>query len=52
MAIKKLINTDYFTERVREIAMKHELESLTKTSITDLGEGLVEVFHSIISDLI
>lgn len=32
--------------------MKHNLESLTKTSVTDLGEGLVELFHSVLAQLI
>lgn len=32
--------------------MKHNLESLTKTSVTDLGEGLVELFHSVLGELI
>ena len=29
-----------------------ELESLTKSSVNDLAEGLIEVFHGILSDLI
>ena len=40
------------TEKVRAIAVKLELESLTKSSVNDLGEGLIEVFHSILGDLI
>ena len=51
-ASKQLINTELLTERVRAIAVKMELESLTKSSVNDLGEGLIEVFHSILAELI
>lgn len=40
------------TEKVRAIAVRHELESLTKSSVNDLGEGLLEVFHSVLRELI
>lgn len=43
---------DMLTEKVKATAVKHELESLTKSSVHDLGEGLIEVFHSILTDLI
>lgn len=49
---KSLINSELLTEKVRAIAVKLELESLTKSSVNDLGEGLIEVFHGILSDLI
>ena len=51
-SIKSLINTELLTEKVRATAVKMELESLTKSSVHDLGEGLIEVFHSILSELI
>jgi hypothetical protein len=50
--IKSLINTDLLTEKVRATAVKMELESLTKSSVHDIGEGLIEIFHSILSELI
>jgi len=34
------------------IALNHGLEQITKTSINDLSEGLVEIFHSILAELI
>ena len=40
------------TERVKFIAVKADLESLTKSALKDLGEGLVEVFHDILAELI
>jgi len=49
---KSLINQEVLTEKVRAIAVKLELESLTKSSVNDLGEGLIEIFHSILSELI
>lgn len=47
-----MINSELLTEKVRAIAVKLELESLTKSSVNDLGEGLIEVFHSVIGELI
>ena len=40
------------TDRVKFIAVKADLESLTKSALKDLGEGLVEVFHDILAELI
>lgn len=40
------------TDRVKFIAVKADLESLTKSALKDLSEGLLEVFHDILADLI
>ena len=49
---QNLINIDVLTERVKFIAVKADLESLTKSALKDLGEGLIEVFHDILAELI
>ena len=46
------INMDVLTEKVKFIAVKADLESLTKSALKDLGEGLVGIFHDILADLI
>lgn len=46
------MHQDHFTEKVRMIAMNHGLEQITKSSVSDLSEGLVELYHSILVDLI
>lgn len=43
---------DVLTDRVKFIAVKADLESLTKSALKDLGEGLIEVFHDILAELI
>lgn len=48
----ELVNFEYLTERVKEIAVKADLEHLTKSALTVLREGLIEVFHDIIVDLV
>ena len=40
------------TEKVKFIAVKADLESLTKSALKDLGEGMVGIFHEILADLI
>ena len=47
-----MYNQEVLTERVKFIAVKADLESLTKSSLKDLGDGLVDVFHSILAELI
>ena len=49
---QNIINIDMLTDRVKFIAVKADLESLTKSALKDLGEGLIEVFHDILAELI
>ena len=49
---QNFINMDVLTEKVKFIAVKADLESLTKSALKDLGEGLVEIFHDILAELI
>ena len=46
------INMEALTEKVKFIAVKADLESLTKSALKDLGEGMVGIFHEILADLI
>jgi len=43
---------DRLTDQVRFVAVKADLENLTKTALTELSHHLLEMFHGIISDLI
>ena len=49
---QNFINMEVLTEKVKFIAVKADLESLTKSALKDLGEGLVEIFHDILAELI
>ncbi len=49
---KSLVNQNYLTEKVRLICMKGGLENITRTALTELSFGLIEMFQNALTEMI
>jgi hypothetical protein len=49
---RKYVDFDLMTEKVRGIAVKSDLENLSKAALSEISTGLIETLTEIIEDLI